>query len=77
MITYLKSKWAAFLRYRREQMCLKKCGNITYCPRCREILTDKGRLLDDRDGVVTMQCPCGMNSRWLFDAPCPILLTES
>lgn len=77
MFTVITSLINRYLRHRREVRCLKKCGNVTYCPKCREILTDRGLVLDDFSGVITMQCPCGKNSRWLFDAPCPVLLPES
>lgn len=62
----------------RERRILDACGCITYCPRCRDPLQDQAFAeVSERDETWLLTCrECGCASRWLFDAPVPILLGE-
>jgi hypothetical protein len=45
-----------------------------YCPQCNGELVAANCPYEDDGQVVTYHCECGTMSRWLFDAPVPLLL---
>lgn len=47
-----------------------------YCPKCRNELVANGYLIKDTDFVYYKCSKCGYESKWDFDAPCPILIKE-
>lgn len=49
-----------------------------YCPVCKKdmVSQQKAFLGHDLDGLVVYQCECGEVSRWMFDAPCPLLISD-
>ena len=47
-----------------------------YCPKCRNELCANGNLIKDTDFVYYKCSKCGHESKWDFDAPCPILIKE-
>lgn len=52
----------------------KKQTTFIYCPNCNNELIKNGNLIADTD-LVYYQCSrCGTYSKWLFDAPTPILM---
>jgi hypothetical protein len=59
----------------REEKILKECGCVCFCSECNEPLNDQAECWEDDEGLVYYKCQCGHKSRWLFDVPCPILLT--
>ncbi len=63
----------------REKLIAKTCGNICYCPFCRDPLNDQADWLDfDRDGSGYFLChTCGRASQWHFGVtPAPICTTK-
>lgn len=57
---------------KREKRVLEQCGCVCRCPQCQDILNDQAECQDD--DLVVYTCQCGHVSRWLFDAPVPILI---
>jgi len=54
-----------------------KQSTFCYCPNCRRDLCGQSDAFKDDDGaVVSYSCRCGTHSRWLFNAPVPILLRD-
>ena len=49
-----------------------------YCPSCKQDLVsqDDAFLGHDMDGLVVFQCTCREVSRWLFDTPVPMLVSD-
>lgn len=45
-----------------------------YCPKCNNELVKNGNLIRDTDFVYFKCSKCGHESKWDFDAPCPILI---
>lgn len=46
-----------------------------YCPDCKnELCSDRDVDCFERDGLVYYQCRCGTESRWMFDAPVPLII---
>lgn len=59
-------------RHRYQQTCW------CYCPACRNELTVGPSTYESDGGIITYVCSaCGTKSRWLFDAPVPLLLKET
>lgn len=59
----------------REARVMRACGCVCRCPQCRDILNDRADVAESESGATVYRCPCGRESRWLFDAPVPLLLT--
>ena len=55
-------------KYRRQQ------NTYVYCPKCNNELVKNGNLIKDTDFVYYKCSKCGHESKWYFDAPCPILV---
>lgn len=64
-------EWIGIKESRKDRV-IRMCGCVCYCPSCKDILNDQAECTDE--DVVTYHCKCGHKSRWLFDAPVPILL---
>ena len=47
-----------------------------YCTKCQNELISSGSFIKDDDFVYYKCTECGAESKWLFDAPVPILITE-
>ncbi len=49
-----------------------------YCPSCKQDLISQEMAFigHDMDGLVVFRCPCGEVSRWLFDTPIPMLVSD-
>ena len=48
-----------------------------YCPACRvDVLNDCVSVTECPDGSTLLKCGCGHLSRWLLDAPVPLLVRE-
>lgn len=54
----------------------EKQTTFIYCPNCNNELVKNGNFIKDTDLVYYKCKKCGMNSKWLFDAPVPILIKE-
>lgn len=52
---------------------------IIYCPTCRADLIGLNTPYEyEESGLILYVCPsCSTLSRWLFDAPCPILIEHT
>ena len=65
-------------RWLRERRIIRECGNIRWCPVCRDPLNDQvGPDAEENcpNGEVRTLClECGSTSWWRFDAPAPILV---
>ena len=57
-----------------KRMFGKKQTTFIYCPNCNNELIRNGNLIKDTDLVYYKCSKCGVNSKWLFDAPTPILM---
>lgn len=55
-------------------ICFKKQKTFVYCPKCNNELVRNGNLIKDTDFVYYRCSKCGHESKWDFDAPCPILV---
>ena len=53
-----------------------KQTTFVYCPQCNNELVKNGNLIKDTDFVYYKCSKCGQESKWCFDTPCPILMTE-
>lgn len=56
-----------------------KQNTYCWCPGCRNDLVSQGPAFQgyDASGLVKYRCgECGNVSRWLFDAPCPLLIDD-
>lgn len=61
-------------KYKKER---EKQRTHVYCPKCNNELVKNGNLIKDTDFVYYKCSKCGHESKWDFDAPCPILLKEN
>ena len=61
-------------KYKKER---EKQRTHAYCPKCNNELVENGNLIKDTDFVYYKCSKCGHESKWDFDAPCPILLEEN
>lgn len=60
----------------REENVLESCGCICYCKKCKDILNDQAECFEN-GCVVTYICKeCKTKQKFLFGAPCPILIDE-
>lgn len=56
----------------------RKQTTYCYCPDCQnELISQANSCIEDDGKVVTYRCGCGFTSRWLFDAPVPVLLKQA
>ena len=82
--SFALSPWAYMLWERRRdaawfQYVRDNGGALVFCPGCHKQLNGYNNqpfVYDDTGAVVTYTCACGAASRWLFDAPCPLLLRD-
>jgi transposase-like protein len=51
-----------------------KQNTFCYCPQCRNELVGSNSFASDKELVVYKCTNCGHESKWLFDAPVPILI---
>ena len=56
----------------QEEKTLKRDGCVLYCRDCRSILNSLGS--EDQYGLYVAKCQCGKVSKFLLDAPVPILI---
>lgn len=55
----------------------RKQTTFCYCPECKNELISSDSFASDEE-LVTYKCTkCGCVSKWLFDAPCPILIKNN
>lgn len=52
----------------------KKQTTFCYCPKCNNELCSSGSFIKDTDFVYYKCSECGLGTKWLFDAPAPILI---
>jgi RNase P subunit RPR2 len=60
----------------RERRIIEACGCVAYCPRCHDPLQDQAignARASDETWLLTCR-ECGCVSRWMLDAPVPLLV---
>lgn len=65
-----------FIKKMNEQNNKRKQLTFIYCPKCNNELIKNGTFIKDIDLVYYECSQCGKKSKWLFDAPTPILIEE-
>lgn len=72
------SLFAKLRRWLRERRIIRVCGNIRWCPVCKDPLNDQVGPGAEEDclneKVRTLCLECGSTSWWRFDAPVPIMV---
>lgn len=70
--------WYIALDKKEYQELQHKRGQNTfiYCPKCDTELISSNSFVKDTDYVYCRCRNCGTESKWDFDAPCPILIKE-
>lgn len=51
-----------------------KREHIAPCPRCGANVLESGRFVGGTDGLSSLECPCGLISRWDMRAAVPLLV---
>jgi len=71
----LKSLIKRLFLWRLERQLRKPQSTFCYCPGCRvDLCSNPEAKLYSEGAVEAFTCPCGVHSRWMFDAPIPILI---
>jgi len=68
--------WREFKQfYTAIQRPAQKESCRVFCPCCRQLLVaGQSACWDGKDGLVYYTCECGVQSRWDFDPPVPVLI---
>lgn len=75
MFTWFRKFLKKLQEKRQEEHILHRDGCVLYCRTCRAILNEHGS--EDQHEVYVAKCQCGKISRFLLDAPAPILITHT
>lgn len=80
ILTPILGFMACFIYYKilrwKEKKEKDKQRTHVYCPQCNNELIKNGTLLKDTDYVYFKCSKCGIESKWDFDLPCPVLIKD-
>ena len=77
MISTIINRWRAWRSRRARERRLQRDGCLCICPHCHEDADAPSAWAAAAEAFIYhLTCPyCGRVSRWLFDAPVPLLIT--